>query len=118
MSRSASITSWLTERSLKKAMCEASLWIPLISFVRHSLRWGWLLNVPKSVVMVFGKRSVCARLDAPELWWGACRLPTADTVKYLRLCLELEGGWVHTQVQTQQPCGALTFFLSPSVLQW
>ena len=26
----------------------------------HSLRWGWSLNVHKSVVMVFGKRSVCA----------------------------------------------------------
>ena len=33
MSRSASITSWLTERSLKKALRVASLWIPLISFV-------------------------------------------------------------------------------------
>ena len=32
MSRSASITSGLTERSLKKAVCEAPLWIPLISF--------------------------------------------------------------------------------------
>ena len=40
---------------------------------------------PKSVVMVFGKRSGCARLDAPELWWGACCLPTADTGTYLRL---------------------------------
>ena len=59
----------------------------------HSLRWGWLLNVPQSVVMVFGKRSVCACLGAPELSWGACRLPTADTVKYLGLRLELEGGW-------------------------
>ena len=48
----------------------------------HSLRWGWLLNVPKSVVMVFGKRSVCTRLGTPELSWGASRLPTADTVKY------------------------------------
>ena len=59
----------------------------------HSLRWGWLLNVPKSVVMVFGKRSVCARLDAPELWWGECRIPTADKVKYEGLRLESEGGW-------------------------
>ena len=58
----------------------------------HSLRWGWLLNVPKSVVMVFGKQSVCARLGAPELSWDACRLPTADTVKYLGLHLESEGG--------------------------
>ena len=41
----------------------------------HSLRWGWLLNVHKSVVIVFGKRSVCARLGAPELSWGMC-LPT------------------------------------------
>ena len=32
MSRSASITSWLTERSVKKAVCEASLWTLLISF--------------------------------------------------------------------------------------
>ena len=47
----------------------------------HRLRWAWLLNVPKSVFMVFGKQSVRARLDAPELWWGACRLPTVDTVK-------------------------------------
>ena len=34
----------------------------------HSLRWDWLLNVPKSAVMVFGTRSVCARLGALELW--------------------------------------------------
>ena len=30
----------------------------------HSLSWGWLLNVHKPVVMVFGKRSVCAHLGA------------------------------------------------------
>ena len=58
----------------------------------HSLRWGWSLNVHKSVVMVFGKRSVCAHLGAPELSWGMCRLPTSDTVKYLRLRLESDGG--------------------------
>ena len=48
----------------------------------HGLRWGWLLNVPKSIVMVFGTQSVytCARLGAPELWWGVSRLPTADSV--------------------------------------
>ena len=67
----------------------------------HSLRWDWLLDVPKSVVMVFGKRSVCARLGAPELWWGECRLPTADTVKYLVLRLQSEGGWA-----AQQAAGA------------
>ena len=31
--------------------------------------------------MVFGKRSVCARLGTPELSWGMCRLPTSDTVR-------------------------------------
>ena len=67
----------------------------------HSLRWGWLLNVPKSVAMVFGNRSVCACLGAPELLWGACRLPTADIVKYLGLRLESEGGWA-----AQQAAGA------------
>ena len=67
----------------------------------HSLRWGWLLNVHKSVVVVFGKRSVCARLGAPALSWGTCRLPTSDTVKYLRLRLESDGGWA-----AQQAAGA------------
>ena len=67
----------------------------------HGLHWGWLLNVPKSVVMVFGKRSGCARLDAPELWWGACRLPAVDAVKYLGLRLESDGGWA-----AQQAAGA------------
>ena len=67
----------------------------------HSLRWGWLLNVPKSVVRVIGKWSGCARISAPELWWGACRLPTADTVKYLGLRLESDGGWA-----AQQAAGA------------
>ena len=56
----------------------------------HSLRWVWLLSVPKSVVMVVGKQSVCARLGAPELSWGACRLPISETVKYLGLRLESE----------------------------
>ena len=48
----------------------------------HSLSWGWLLNVLKSVVMhtmqyhmVLGKWSECARLVAPELWWGAVYPP-------------------------------------------
>ena len=53
--------------------------------------------MPKSVVMVFRKRSGCARLGAPELSWGACRLPTADTLKYVGLCLESEGGWAAQQ---------------------
>ena len=51
----------------------------------HSLRWVWMLNVPKSIVMVFGTQSLCVRLGAPDLWWGDSRLPTADTVKYLGL---------------------------------
>ena len=63
------------------------------AFYTHSLRWGWLLNVLKSVVMVFRKRSVCARLDAPELWWGACCWPNADREKYLGMRLESEEGW-------------------------
>ena len=40
----------------------------------HSLHWFWLLSVPKSVVMVVGRRSVCARMDPPELWWDVRRL--------------------------------------------
>ena len=67
----------------------------------HSLRWGWLLNVHKSPVVVFGKRSVCARPGAPALSWGTCRLPTSDTVKYLGLRLESDGGWA-----AQQAAGA------------
>ena len=67
----------------------------------HSLRWGWRLNVPKSIVMVFGTQSLCAGLGAPELCWGDSRLPTADTVKYLGLRLESNGGWA-----AQQAAGA------------
>ena len=67
----------------------------------HSLRWGWMLNVPKSIVMVFGTQSLCARLGAPELWWGDSRLPTADTVKYLGLRPGSSGGWA-----AQQAAGA------------
>ena len=57
--------------------------------------------MPKSIVMVFGTQSLCARLGAPELWWGDSRLPTADTVKYLGLRLESSGGWA-----AQQAAGA------------
>ena len=43
----------------------------LLQAVRlHSLRWGWLLNVPKVIVMMFGKRSVCARLKSPGNFGG------------------------------------------------
>ena len=31
--------------------------------------------------MVFGTQPVCARLGAPDLWWGDSRLPAVDTVK-------------------------------------
>ena len=65
----------------------------------HSLRL--LLNVPMSIAMVFGTQSVCARLGAPELWWGDSRLPTADTVEYLGLRPDSCGGWV-----AQQAAGA------------
>ena len=44
---------------------------------------------------------MCARLGAPELWWGDSRLPTADTEKYLGLRLESSGGWA-----SQQAAGA------------
>ena len=67
----------------------------------HSLRWGWMLNVPKSIVMVFETQSLCARLGARDRWWGDSRLPTADTVKNLGLRLESCGGWA-----AQQAAGA------------
>ena len=59
--------------------------------------------MPKTIVMVFGTQSLCARLDALDLWWGDSRLPTADTVKYLGLRLESSagGGWA-----AQQAAGA------------
>ena len=71
----------------------------------HSLRWGWLLNVPTSTVMVLavGTRTVFARLGAPELWWGDSRRATADTVKYLGLRLVSCGRWAG-----QQAAGAAT----------
>ena len=53
--------------------------------------------MPKSIVVVFGTQSLCARLGAPELWWGDSRLPTADTVKYLGLRHESSGGWAAEQ---------------------
>ena len=53
------------------------------------------------MVMVFVTKSVCARLGAPELWWGDSRLPTADTVKNLGLRLESYRGW-----GAQQAAGA------------
>ena len=40
---------------------------------------------------------MCARLGAPELWWGDSRLPTADTEKCLGLRLESSGGWASQQ---------------------
>ena len=54
-------------------------------------------NVLQSIVMAFGTQSTCARLGAPELWWGDSRLPTADTVIYLGLRLESSGGWAAKQ---------------------
>ena len=55
----------------------------------------------QSVVMVFAKRALCACLDAPKLWGGACHMPTSDTVKYLVLRPESDGGWA-----AQQAAGA------------
>ena len=45
------------------------------------------------MVVVFGERSVYARLEPPERWWGVCRLPRADMVKHSGLRLEPNGGW-------------------------
>ena len=52
--------------------------------------------------MVFGTRSLCARLDAPvQLWCGGCSLPTVAPVEYLGRCPEIQGGW-----GAQQAAGA------------
>ena len=65
----------------------------------HSLRWGWgwgwSLNAQCSMCTSSGS------LGTPELSWGMCRLPTSDTVTYLGLRLELDGGWA-----AQQAAGA------------
>ena len=55
-------------------------------------RWSW-----------YSGSGQCARLGAPELSWGMCCLPTSDTVKYVGLRLESDGGWA-----AQQAAGAAT----------
>ena len=67
---------------------QQGLWRVVQTVHTHSLRWGWLLDVPKSVVilplMVFGKRPGCARPDAPETVVGCVRSAHRGHSKVLR----------------------------------
>ena len=62
MSRSAKTMSWLTEGSLKKAVCEASLWIPLISFAARA-----------STAVILAPFWAGRRSSVPQVMHGAMR---------------------------------------------
>ena len=51
----------------------------------HSRRWGWSLNVPKSVLVVFGPLAVRRLHSGLRLRWGSELLPQSDMAKYLGL---------------------------------
>ena len=50
---------------------------------RHSLRYGWTLNVTKTVVLVFGTALQRAEHAGAVFRWGDAALPRAPSAKYL-----------------------------------
>ena len=56
----------------------------IIDVVRqHSRKWGWTLNVKKSVVMVFGTQAARAPHADHQFFWAAAELPRVAKTKYL-----------------------------------
>ena len=148
MSRSASITSWLTERSLKKAVCEASLWIPLTSFAarvrvlppcwHHSWQGdtvlcrrsctvlcgtgGRAVSLPHSSIGCTGPAATDAVL--PSRWRNQLRterpslLPTQGAALCTLLCPRCAVGTHHTTVQGRRGVRTLTASRRPLPPTW
>ena len=57
----------------------------------HSRRWGWSLNIPKSVLTVFGPVAVRREHASVRLRWGPDLLPRSALAKYLGVLLEDSG---------------------------
>ena len=66
----------------------------IIDAVRmHSWKYGWTLNVKKTLVIIFGTPAQRAALAQERFHWGAELLQRADTVKYLGVHLHADLTW-------------------------
>ena len=66
----------------------------IIDAVRsHSERWGWTLNVKKTVILVFGPPASRAAAASCAFYWGTDALPRCSSVRYLGLHLHEDGSW-------------------------
>lgn len=66
----------------------------IIDAVRaHSERWGWTLNVKKTVIMVYGPPLIRAAHASDAFYWGPDVLPRCSCVRYLGLHLHEDGSW-------------------------
>ena len=66
----------------------------IIDTVRaHSLRWGWQINVRKTVVVIFGPASVRALYAATAFRWGDTVLQVQPSAKYLGVHLRADTSW-------------------------
>ena len=68
----------------------------------HSRKYGWTLNVKKTLVIIFGTPAQRAALAHERFYWGAELLQRAETVKYLGVHLYADLSWrVHVALSAK-----------------
>ena len=86
----------------------------IIDTVReHSLRWGWQINVRKTVVVIFGPASVRALHAATAFRWGNTVLQVQSSAKYLGVHMRADTSWRDQHAVAMQKGRAASIIYSP-----
>ena len=86
----------------------------VIDVVRtHSQRWGWSVNVRKTMVVLFGQAQVRAQYKGQVFWWGSERLQLHSSAKYLGLHVRSDTSWQDQQEAATQKGRAAAAMYAP-----
>ena len=78
-------------------------------------KWGCVLNVSKSAVMLVGSEAALATAAGSHFWWGTTELPQVTEIRYLGVWLTHHWDWAR-HIADAKKKGLAAFFKWASVL--
>ena len=82
---------------------------------RDSLRYGWTLNLKKTVIVIFGTAAQRAQFAGATLFWGSEEMRMVDSTKYLGVHFSADASW-DTHVKAAVAKGQAAFHAWAPVL--